>query len=289
MLRGLVRNTVSIKTAGRTRPALPQFRTFTTKSSPTDHSNFEGVKNNSNIADHSNFNGSKLRDGLADNVVESLRQDSKLKHSVAARTGDLSLEMEARAEQSMADRINNITTSQPQLQAKIYDLESAEEVAQILKWDAAQKQSLADKLHDNELKTEASWEQSLADSILPTHDNPQHSARQQNMQTAQEPQGKENYNIAVHVGDKTFYSPQELSADAAQKQKEANRIHSKTLMNEAKIEQGIADALSTNKDQQSLKGKSEEDYDIFEEVSMEYYENDYPDNYTSTETRSSQL
>lgn len=281
MLKSLAKSSVAVRVVSGSSlvrgriPLVPCLvRGFTTSnnsgnnSSVPDHSNFEGVKNSTSTADHSNFNGPQ-------GIAEVLKNDAINKHRTAARTGDIGLEVEARVEQSMADRLRN------QQQAGILSDAEEQGLAYMLKADAAQKQSLADTLQN-----EARREQSLADSILSSSQKSQ-QANQQSLEEEGDP------DIEYHVGSKTFHTPHELKLDAAQKQSVAAKTHDEALMREARLEQSVADALSRNQPAQGQVASNDQDtnsvdsglqqlavteddpYDIFEELTIELSE--YPD------------
>lgn len=280
MLRRFINNTLVLRRSDSS-PLTPFIRTFSSNSRP-NHSAFEGVQQSGNIADHSNFNGPTQGIPVPDinlgkeNISDALKQDAVNKHKQAAETGDFVMEIQARVEQSVADRLRNHDKPNHGIPSpRNYDEEDAS-LAYKLKRDAAQKQSLGDRLHDEGLRAEARIEQSLADSML---------YESQHKPQSQPQQSQVNNQIEFHVGNKTFHTPQELQMDAAQKQIIANKTHDQALMEEARLEQKVADALLPNQQHDV----EDESYDIFEELSIEL--SDFPpvDLTESSTTDSKQL
>jgi len=236
-------------------------RYFTTNNSGgSDHSNFRGAQQNRTNIDHSNFKGVNPQGVPAAQVnldvdPDVLAKDAAIKHSQAAKSGDIVTEIQARVEQSIADRMKN-HLSAPQQANQEREL-NPEEIAYALKMDAAQKQSIGDKLGDPILLEEARLEQSVADSISPnqslygqgpgTHQGRQRNQSQRPQQQSQQQRPPQQQQIR----DQELF---DLKMDAAQKQSFADRTGDQALMSEARIEQSLADSRSPNPRGQPLYG-----------------------------------
>lgn len=248
--------------------------------STVDHSNFTGPQNDKFTPDHSNFTGPQgipvpKIDLEAENAEELLRQDAQIKHKQAAETGNLVMEIQARVEQSVADRIrdheraNHQNPSHSQSQHQFQ--QSKESVYGVLSREAAFDRRVADLKDHDLLREEAQLQETVADLLEQeragtcnatsaqnehhpaTSSSPHRSQQQQIHSQAQQRQPADPFSQAT-VSCGVFRSAYDLKLDAAVKQSIASRTHDQQLMNEAHLEQSIADSLSPSVGGQPLYG-----------------------------------